>query len=99
MWIELRNRSGRLSRDPRLRPAGADAYNGHFESTWYHPPLLFNREGDCLGAKLRPGNAHSAEDWEELLLPEIEWQLKQGKEVIFRADAVFAKSETYEALE
>ena len=48
------------------------AYNGHFESTCYHPLLLFNREGDCLAAKLRPGNVHSAEDWEELLLPEIE---------------------------
>ena len=30
------------------------AYNGHFESTCYHPLLLFNREGDCLAAKLRP---------------------------------------------
>ncbi len=48
------------------------AYNGHFESTCYHPLLLFNREGDCLAAKLRPGNVHSADDWEELLLPEIE---------------------------
>jgi hypothetical protein len=46
------------------------AYNGHFESTCYHPLLLFNREGDCLAAKLRPGNVHSADDWEELLLPE-----------------------------
>jgi hypothetical protein len=45
------------------------AYNGHFESTCYHPLLLFNREGDCLAAKLRPGNVHSADDWEELLLP------------------------------
>jgi len=40
------------------------AYNGHFESTCYHPLLLFNREGDCLAAKLRPGNVHSAEGWE-----------------------------------
>ena len=48
------------------------AYNGHFESSCYHPLLLFSREGDCLAAKLRPGNVHSAEDWEELLLPEIE---------------------------
>jgi hypothetical protein len=32
------------------------AYNGHFESTCYHPLLLFNRVGDCLAAKLRPGN-------------------------------------------
>jgi hypothetical protein len=75
------------------------AYNGHFESTCYHPLLLFNREGDCLAAKLRPGNVHSAENWEEVLLPEIERQQKRGKEVVFRADAAFAKPEIYEALE
>jgi hypothetical protein len=39
------------------------ACNCHFESTCYHPLLLFNREGDCLAAKLRPGNVHSADDW------------------------------------
>ncbi len=75
------------------------AYNGHFESTCFHPLLLFNGEGDCLGAKLRPGNVHSAESWEELLLPEIERQQELGKEVVFRADAAFAKPEIYEALE
>jgi hypothetical protein len=75
------------------------AYNGHFESTCYHPLLLFSREGNCLAAKLRPGNVHSAEGWEELLLPEIERQQKLGKEVVFRADAAFAKPEIYEALE
>ncbi len=26
------------------------AYNGHFESTCYHPLLLFNREVPCLAA-------------------------------------------------
>jgi Transposase DDE domain group 1 len=75
------------------------SYNGHFESTCYHPLLLFNAEGDCLAAKLRPGNVHSAEDWAELLLPEIERQQRLGKEVVFRADAAFAKPEIYEALE
>jgi hypothetical protein len=75
------------------------AYNGHFESTCYHPLLLFNLDGDCVAAKLRPGNVHSAEGWEELLLPEIERQQKLGKEVAFRADAAFAKPEIYEALE
>ena len=75
------------------------AYNGHFESTCYHPLLLFNGEGDCLGAKLRPGNVHSAEDWDEVLLPEIERQQALGQEVVFRADAAFAKPEIYEALE
>jgi len=61
--------------------------------------LLFNGEGDCLGAKLRPGNVHSAEDWDEVLLPEIERQQALGQEVVFRADAAFAKPEIYEALE
>src|SRR6516165_3279778 len=75
------------------------AYNGHFESTCYHPLLLFNREGDCLAARLRPGNVHSAEDWNEVLLPEVERQQKQGKDVVVRADAAFAKPEIYEALE
>ena len=75
------------------------AYNGHFESTCYHPLLLFNREGDCLAAKLRPGNVHSADGWEGMLLPEIERQQKLGKEVVFRADAAFAKPEIYEKSE
>ncbi len=75
------------------------AYNGYFESTCFHPLLLFNREGDCLAAQLRPGNVHSAEGWEEVLLPEIERQQRAGKEVAFRADAAFAKPEIYEALE
>ena len=75
------------------------AYNGHFGSVCYHPLLLFNQHGDCLAAKLRPGNVHSAEDWDELLLPEIERQQAEGKRVTFRADAPFAKPEIYEALE
>ena len=52
-----------------------------------------------MGAKLRPGNVHSAEGWEELLLPEIERQQGLGKEIVFRADAAFAKPELYEAPE
>ena len=48
---------------------------------------------------MRSGNVHSADDWEDLLLPEIERQKKLGKEVVFRADAAFAKPEIYEALE
>ena len=37
------------------------AYNGHFESVCYHPLFVFNQDGDCLAAKLRPGNVHSAD--------------------------------------
>ena len=75
------------------------AYNGHFESTCYHPLWLFNREGDGLAATLRSGNVQSAEGWEELLLPEIERRQTRGKEVVLRADAAFAKPEIDEALE
>ena len=38
------------------------AHNGLFESTCYHPLLLVNREGDCLAAKLRPGNEKELSD-------------------------------------
>jgi len=61
--------------------------------------LLFNQYGDCLAAKLRPGNVHSAKDWNELLLPEIERQQAAGKQVTFRGDAAFAKPEIYESSE
>jgi hypothetical protein len=79
------------------------ACNGHFESTCFHPLLVFNREGEGLAAELRPGNVPSAGDWDELLLPEIERQQKLGKEVVFRAGPrghpAFAKPEIHEALE
>jgi len=56
-------------------------------------------EGDGLAAKLRPGNVHSAEGWEALLLSETERQQRNGKEVALRADAAFAKPEMDETLE
>jgi VWFA-related protein len=34
--------------------------------------------GDCLAAKMHPDNVHSAEDWPELSLPEIERQQRLG---------------------
>jgi Transposase DDE domain group 1 len=61
------------------------AYNGHFESTCYHPLLLFNPEGDRPAANLRPSNLLTADGWEEVLLPEIERQQERGG-VASRAD-------------
>ena len=66
------------------------AYNGHFESVCYHPLFVFNPEGDCLAAKLRPGNVHSADGWEEVLLPIIDRYRRRGQNVVVRADAAFA---------
>jgi hypothetical protein len=45
---------------------------------------------NCLAAKLRPSNVHSAHEGDELLVPEIERQQAEGKRVAFRADAAFA---------
>jgi hypothetical protein len=42
---------------------------------------------------------HSAEGWEELLLPEIERPQQIVKEIAFRGDAAFARPKVYEALE
>ncbi len=73
------------------------AYNGHFESVCYHPLFVFNQDGDCLAATLRPGNVHSADGWEKILLPIIE--RAQGQAIVVRADAAFAIPALYEALE
>ena len=75
------------------------AYNGHFATVCYPPLFLFNEHGDCLAATLRPGNVPSAEDWDDLLLPEIDRQQAEGKRVAFRADAAFARPAIYDALE
>ena len=74
-------------------------YNGHFESVCYHPLFVFNPEGDCLAARLRPGNVHSAEGWDEVLLPIIDRYRRRRQSVVIRADAAFAMPAIYEALE
>ena len=68
------------------------AYNGHFESVCYHPLFVFNQKGDCLAAKLRPGNVPSASGWEEVLLPVIDRHHDREQTVVVRADAAFALS-------
>jgi Transposase DDE domain group 1 len=75
------------------------AYNGHFESVCYHPLFVFNPQGDCVAAKLRPGNVHSAEGWDEILLALIDRYRRHGQTVVVRADAAFAMPALYEALE
>ena len=63
------------------------AYNGHFECVCYHPLFLFNQFGDCEAAKLRSGNVHSADDWQEVLDPVVERYLTAAVRLLFRADA------------
>jgi Transposase DDE domain group 1 len=74
-------------------------WNGHFGCTCYHPLFLFNQFGDLERSLLRPGNAHSADDWRLVLEPVIARYREWGIELYFRADEAFAKPEMYELLE
>ena len=40
--------------------------------------FLFTDHGNCLAAALRPGNIHSADDWDELLVPVVRHQMPRG---------------------
>jgi hypothetical protein len=44
-------------------------FNGHFGNNCFHPLFAFTSDGDCLGAKLRPGNVHSADGVLDFLDP------------------------------
>jgi hypothetical protein len=66
------------------------AYNGHFESTCYHPLFCFNNYGDCEGAVLRPGNVHSAKGWKQFLTLIVDRYKDMGKKLYLRGDAAFA---------
>lgn len=75
------------------------AYNGHFGGVCYHPLFVFNQFGDCEGARLRPGNVHSAHEWREVLEPVVARYERAGVRRYFRGDAAFARPELYEYLE
>jgi hypothetical protein len=75
------------------------ADNGHFGCTCYHPLFLFNQFGDLERSSLRPGNVHSADDWEGVLKPVVIRYKGRKLRLYFRGDAVFASPEMYEYLE
>jgi hypothetical protein len=52
-----------------------------------------------LAATLRPGNVHSADGWDEVLLPAIDRYQARKQTVVVRADAAFALPALYETLE
>jgi len=87
------------SESPMHGQQGVTAYNGHFECVCYHPLFLFNQFGDWEAATLRPGNVHSADNWQELLESVVKGYRKKGLRLLFRGDAAFGKPEVYEYLE
>jgi hypothetical protein len=92
-----------LDMDPSVSPTHGDqegtAYNGHFGCTCYHPLFLFNQFGDLERSSLRPGNVHSADDWEGVLKPVVVRYKGRKVRLYFRGDAAFAAPEMYEHLE
>jgi hypothetical protein len=74
-------------------------WNGHYECTCYHPLFVFNQYGDLERCALRPGNVHSADEWEGVLKPVVARYQGKVSRICFRADAGFANPEVYEYLE
>jgi hypothetical protein len=58
-------------------------WNGHYQSTCYHPLFVFNQFGDLERCALRPGNVHSADGWEGVLKPVILRYRGQGLAHLF----------------
>ena len=62
-----------LDMDSSENPVHGDqegsAWNGHFQSKCLHPLFVFNQFGDLERCALSPGNAHSADGWEDILQP------------------------------
>jgi hypothetical protein len=77
----------------------SSVWNGHFGCTCYHPLFVFNQYGDLERCSLRPGNVHSADDWEAVLKPVVARYREAGANVAFRGDAAFAQPSMYEYLE
>jgi hypothetical protein len=85
--------------DPAHGKQEGVAYNGHFAKNCFHPLFCFTSEGDCLGAKLRPGNVHSADGTLPFITPLVERYRPWFKLFWVRADAAFANPGTYEYCE
>ena len=79
------------------------AWNGHFQSKCLYPLFVFNQFGDLEQCALRPGNVHSAEDW-QMCFARC-WRGTQSRPgsrspgARFRADAAFAIPALFDLLE
>ncbi len=59
---------------------------------------LFNQFGDLERCSRRPGNGHSADDWEGVLKPVVVRYKGRKVRLYFRGDAAFASPEMHEYL-
>jgi Transposase DDE domain group 1 len=75
------------------------AWNGHYRMSCYHPIVVRSEWGDYLGAKLRPGNVHTADGGLAFVLPILRRAWRWAEQVWLRADAGFPEPELLETLE
>jgi hypothetical protein len=75
------------------------AWNGHFGCMCSHPLFVFNQFGHLERCALRPGNVHSADDWQTVLKPVIARYADGHLMRFFRADSALAMPELYKTLE
>jgi len=87
------------SESPVYGEQEGSSYNGHFLSRCYHPLFVFNQYGDCLKVKLKPGNVHSADGWQEFLEPILRYYAGKEINIKVRGDAAFAIPGLYELCE
>jgi hypothetical protein len=75
------------------------AWNGHYRMRCYHPIVVRSEWGDYLGAKLRPGNVHTADGGLAFVLPILRRARNWAEQVWLRADAGFPEPELLATLE
>ena len=75
------------------------AFNGYFDQVCYHPLFCFTNKGDLLSARLRPGNAHSADGVLDLISPPVDRYRPRFRQFWPRGDAAFAGPDLYEFCE
>jgi Transposase DDE domain group 1 len=57
------------SESPIYGEQEGSAHNGHFGCPCHHPRFVFNQFRDREWCAFRPGNGHSADEWEGTLRP------------------------------
>jgi hypothetical protein len=75
------------------------AYNGHYRIRCYHPLVASVAGRFFVGARLRPGNAHTAEGGLDFVLPILLWLRTFIARVWLRSDAGFPEPSFLETLE
>lgn len=75
------------------------AYNGHYGICCYHPLVATVLGRFFLGARLRPGKAHTADGGLDFVLPLLDWLRTFTPRVWLRADAGFPAPAFLQSLE